>query len=82
MGSTACVLLITSMEIYCANAGDSRAILKRSKMRMALPLSEDHKLHMQSEIDRVERAGHEVNNFRVDGKIAISRAFGDFQFKD
>ena len=27
VGTTACVILLTDTEIYCANAGDSRAVL-------------------------------------------------------
>ena len=30
---------------------------------------------------RIEKAGHYVESNRVDGKLALSRAFGDFQFK-
>ena len=29
-GTTSCVVLITPDEIYCANAGDSRAVLNRA----------------------------------------------------
>ena len=40
-GTTSCVVLITPSEIYCANAGDSRAVLCNEDK--AYPLSEDHK---------------------------------------
>ena len=40
-GTTSCVLLITPSEIYCANAGDSRAVL--CNQDKAFALSEDHK---------------------------------------
>ena len=40
-GTTSCVVLITPTEIYCANAGDSRAVLCNEDK--AYPLSEDHK---------------------------------------
>lgn len=40
-GSTACVVLITKNKIFCANAGDSRAVLySASKVH---ELSHDHK---------------------------------------
>ena len=40
-GATACIVLVTETDIYCANAGDSRAVL--SSNNEAIPLSEDHK---------------------------------------
>ena len=40
-GTTACVVLITKDQIYCANSGDSRAVLCKNKE--AIALSEDHK---------------------------------------
>jgi serine/threonine protein phosphatase PrpC len=44
-GTTCCILLITSTTIYCANVGDSRAILlSHSAQSLAsTPLSKDHK---------------------------------------
>lgn len=41
-GATGCVVLITKDRIFCANAGDSRAVLCQTGNR-AIGLSEDHK---------------------------------------
>ena len=41
VGTTACVCLVTPTEIYCANTGDSRAILTRGTS--TFELSDDHK---------------------------------------
>jgi len=75
-GTTSCVVLITGDEIYCANAGDSRAVLKTGNK--AVPLSLDHKPDLPGERKRIGTAGHAVNFSRVDGNLALSRAFGDF----
>jgi|TARA_B110001450_G_scaffold161328_1_gene150368 serine/threonine protein phosphatase PrpC len=40
-GTTTNVILLTSTHIYCANAGDSRSAMSKSKK--AIGLSEDHK---------------------------------------
>ena len=40
-GTTACVVLVTNDSIYCANSGDSRAVL--CSKGNAIPLSFDHK---------------------------------------
>jgi len=45
-------------------------------------LSEDHKPDNAGELARIEKAGHHVEDSRVDGNLALSRAFGDFQYKD
>ena len=75
-GTTACVVLITKDNIYCANSGDSRAVLM-SKGK-AIPLSFDHKPSNEDETKRIEASGHFVEDDRVDGNLALSRAIGDF----
>lgn len=80
-GTTACVLLVTKDRIFCANSGDSRAVLSHSE-RGAIALSDDHKPQNTKELARIEKSGHCVDDDRVDGNLALSRAIGDFQYKD
>ncbi|CAK7269055.1 Protein phosphatase 2C 2 [Sporothrix epigloea] len=78
-GCTACVSLITDDKIYCANAGDSRAVL--GVKGRAKPLSFDHKPQNDGEKARITAAGGFVDFGRVNGNLALSRAIGDFEFK-
>jgi serine/threonine protein phosphatase PrpC len=78
-GCTAVCALVTKKYIICANAGDSRCVLGTNGV--ARPMSFDHKPHSASERKRIEDAGGTVQWKRVDGDLAVSRAFGDFQFK-
>ena len=71
-GTTSCVLLITKDKIYCANSGDSRAVLCSNNE--AIALSEDHKPGNPEELRRNEKSGHSVDDDRVDGNLALSRA--------
>lgn len=79
-GTTACVVLMTNDTIYCANSGDSRAVLCSKKE--AIPLSYDHKPQNEEETRRIKNCGHFVEDDRVDGNLALSRAIGDFQYKN
>lgn len=79
-GCTATTLLITPTEIWCANAGDSRTVLSRSKK--AVPLSEDHKPDDMEERKRIYAANGFVEDGRVNGMLALSRALGDFEYKN
>jgi protein phosphatase 1G len=79
MGTTCCLVLITPTEIYCANIGDSRAVLSRKGA--AVDLSIDHKPEIYSERLRIETAGGYVENNRVNGALNLARSFGDFQYK-
>jgi len=80
-GATAVAVVVDHQDrkVYCANAGDSRAVLCRS--REAVALSEDHKPDNKIELDRIVKAGGFVANSRVNGSLALSRALGDREFK-
>lgn len=75
-GSTACVVFIDDSQIICVNAGDSRTVLCSGEQ--AIALSDDHKPDNAGEQARIERANHMVEDQRVDGNLALSRALGDF----
>lgn len=79
-GCTAVTVLLTKGQLICANAGDSRAVLARSQS--VLPLSMDHKPTLPAEIARIEKAGGTLQGGRVNGTLALSRAIGDFDFKE
>lgn len=79
-GCTAVTLLITPTSLHCANAGDSRCVLCRDGR--AFPLSNDHKPNLPQELRRIQRARGFVWNKRVNGVLALSRAIGDFAFKN
>lgn len=78
-GCTAVTALITPTHIYCGNAGDSRCVLSRDGK--AVPLSTDHKPTNETEYKRIQKAGSFVSSGRVNGNLALSRAIGDFEFK-
>ena len=73
-------MLITKTEIICANAGDSRTVL--SKNGTAVELSQDHKPEDVNEMRRIQNAGGFVEDGRVNGMLALSRALGDFEYKN
>ncbi|XP_022214147.2 probable protein phosphatase 2C T23F11.1 isoform X2 [Drosophila obscura] len=78
-GSTAVVVLIKDQRLYCANAGDSRAIAcVGGKVRA---LSVDHKPQDEAESSRILAGGGFVELNRVNGSLALSRALGDFMYK-
>ncbi|XP_058450162.1 probable protein phosphatase 2C T23F11.1 [Malaya genurostris] len=78
-GSTAVAVVVKNDRLYCANAGDSRAIAcVGGKLDV---LSFDHKPNNPSELERIKRAGGYVEYNRVNGYLALSRALGDFSLK-
>lgn len=78
-GSTAVAALVTRTTVYCANVGDSRAVLCRGSK--AIDLSQDHKPSLKREYERVVNAGGQIINGRVRGMLAMTRALGDVGFK-
>ena len=78
-GSTATTVLMLGQRAYCCNVGDSRTVLSRAGR--AIALSSDHKPTREDEAARIKAAGGFIINKRVMGELAVSRAFGDSDFK-
>ncbi|GMI77205.1 CERK-1 interacting protein phosphatase 1 [Hibiscus trionum] len=78
-GSTAVTaILINGIRLWVANVGDSRAILSRGGQ--AIQMTTDHEPN--TERGSIENRGGFVSNLpgdvpRVNGQLAVSRAFGD-----
>ena len=73
----------TQRRLLVANLGDSRAVMVK-RNGSAEPLSEDHKPNRPDERARVQAAGGRVifaGCWRVQGDLAVSRAFGDVHLK-
>lgn len=79
-GCAAVVACIIGGWIWCANCGDSRALICRDGK--AVQLSLDHKPDRSDEAERIELAGGFVSFRRVLGRLAVSRAFGDEEYKN
>lgn len=80
-GCTVVVALIKDNKIYVASAGDSRCIIiMRSGQCKAM--SFDHKPEDTHEFKRIVSAGGHVLDGRVNSGLNLSRAFGDFSYKD
>ena len=69
-GSTVCAILFDGLHVYCANAGDSRAVLYSTSNNknqspnipfIATELSMDHKPNLPKERSRIEKTGGRVN---------------------
>lgn len=73
-GTTACVVMVNGDDLFCANAGDSKAVLVR--FGATLPLSSEHKPGNPSELRRIQEAGGVVEKIagvcRVNGNLATS----------
>ena len=66
--------------LYCANAGDSRAVLCRGGK--AERLTHDHTTADEEETSRVGAAGGKIGRRgRVDGYLKVTRSLGDHLFK-
>jgi len=81
-GTTATIVIHDTAQnkLHFANLGDSRsAILVDDKYAFH---TIDHKPTDEKEKKRIEAAGGHVKDGRVNGDLALSRAFGDFSLKD
>jgi serine/threonine protein phosphatase PrpC len=89
MGSTGTVIFITKENdlllgikkvIYCANVGDTRCVLISNSG--CKRLSHDHNCNDDNEINRIKKKGGNIINDRVQGKLSLTRALGDFSLKN
>ena len=79
-GSTSVCVLISPTRYYFINCGDSRALLcRRGQVKFA---TADHKPNNPLERDRIQKAGGSVMLQRVNGSLAVSRALGDYEYKN
>ncbi|KAK0182257.1 hypothetical protein PV327_000412 [Microctonus hyperodae] len=79
-GSTAVCAFISPKHIYIANCGDSRAVLCSSGNPVFA--TRDHKPILPAEKERIQAAGGSVMVQRVNGSLAVSRALGDYEYKN
>jgi len=79
-GSTGVATLINDGQIFIANTGDSRCIICEDARVYAL--SSDHKPSIPFERERILNHGGQITQGRVQGTLAVARAFGDIEYKD
>ncbi|XAR57492.1 Phosphoprotein phosphatase [Bertholletia excelsa] len=83
-GACAASVLVREGHIHVANVGDCRVVLSRKGVAQALTM--DHCLSREDERLRIESSGgylHCRNGvWRVNGTLAVSRAFGDLHMKE
>eukprot|EP00261_Vitis_vinifera_P040954 XP_019082197.1 PREDICTED: probable protein phosphatase 2C 8 isoform X2 [Vitis vinifera] len=94
-GSTAVCVWILGQKVFVANIGDAKAVVARSSTTdgsenqsdgvsqlKAIVLTREHKAIYPQERARIQKAGGSVSsNGRLQGRLEVSRAFGDRQFK-
>uniref|UniRef100_A0A1D1XT40 protein-serine/threonine phosphatase n=1 Tax=Anthurium amnicola TaxID=1678845 RepID=A0A1D1XT40_9ARAE len=95
-GATAVCLWILGQTALVANIGDAKAVLARStpidgsndavnetnSTLKAIVITREHKAIYPKERARIQKAGGSVGtNGRLQGRLEVSRAFGDRQFK-
>jgi len=77
-GTTSLVALFCGNDLFIGNAGDSRAVFCRN--RKSVIITEDHKPTLQREMERIcSIPGGFVLKNRVQGKLAVARAIGDYK---
>jgi serine/threonine protein phosphatase PrpC len=85
-GSTGTVAILSdSGKLSVANVGDSELYVLRGKSS-PIPMVKPHRVYgsgplVKSEIERVKSTGGWIEDGRVCNILAVSRAFGDWEFK-
>ena len=81
-GSTCVFVFFIGTYVLCCNLGDSVSILLR-KNEKSVYLSRDFNPKREIERQRIElKKGYITTDGRLLGNISVSRAFGDWKFKD
>jgi integrin-linked kinase-associated serine/threonine phosphatase 2C len=82
-GATAVCALFVGPKLYVANLGDAELVLpSRTASGLSVAcISQKHKPSSPRERQRVEQAGGHVIFGRILGSLAVSRSFGDTEFK-
>nr|DAD35466.1 TPA_asm: hypothetical protein HUJ06_006106 [Nelumbo nucifera] len=93
-GATAVCVWVLGQTVFIANIGDAKAVVARSLTAdtlqnhsdgasplKAIVLTREHKAIYPQERARIQKAGGSVSNGRLQGRLEVSRAFGDRQFK-
>ncbi|XP_027167506.1 probable protein phosphatase 2C 8 [Coffea eugenioides] len=94
-GATAVCVWVLGQTVFVANIGDAKAVIARSTVvdgsqhnstttdsLKAIVLTREHKAIYPQERARIQKAGGTVSsNGRLQGRLEVSRAFGDRQFK-
>ena len=78
-GCTVTGVLTTPHHFFVFNLGDSRTIVQQHGTITFT--TSDHKPYFHEEKKRIEGAGGKVFRMRVNGRLAISRALGNFAMK-
>lgn len=78
-------MLCIGNKLYITNVGDSRSIIVKKNCSF-YAVSFDHKPNVINERLRIERNGGFISQdgsvYRVEGKLSVSRSFGDKDLKD
>ncbi|KAL3121401.1 hypothetical protein niasHT_004985 [Heterodera trifolii] len=84
-GTTATTIFLLDKTLYCANIGDSKAIVCRHKSEKStnipLQITVDHNPLVFDERMRIQKSGGTVKDGRVFGILEVSRSIGDGQMK-
>ncbi|KAK4843756.1 hypothetical protein QYF36_012257 [Acer negundo] len=94
-GATAVCVWVLGRTVFVANIGDAKAVVARSSVAdgsqnnleglsslKAIVVTREHKAIYPQERSRIQKAGGTVSsNGRLQGRLEVSRAFGDSQFK-
>ena len=82
-GTTVVLVILVHNKLFSAHCGDSRSILCRGGLDLALTI--DHKPNLASEKRRIEELGGSVRKigtvYRVNNNLAVSRSLGDSTYK-